>query len=524
VPWIAAVFLAVRTFFVERLGLLATFALVALQPVFVFFHGNENLPNFVGALAAAGAVLATERAVRSAKNRGAWLVLLALSVHGVLCSYPEMLPFVVMPAGLLWLRAWFKLKPATAWRPALAISTAWILGCVLNPVSTLRAWSGFIASFDTARANQNWANLFDSLSVVEYPPGLASLSAAAARSLGPIVGVLLTLVLLLGIFFALRRAVDRVGAIFTLAGSAALLAYTLYTGFDYGWQKTVQFGGAFWAAMFPVAIIDALAASVPTNVRVRQVLRVALVSVVAFFTYATVVNCLDGHRWSYRKILTQDWFTLRDYGRSELHDQPVLVDGATFRMAFFHGMWAAYFLPDCELYFAARGRENGGYLRETVKHESREPLPPISAYLVSRDWAETFDANSPRLVLGDTVALLKKANRVMTLSGVYPDNGYPDNAESEVHIGIRPHSTSTLRFVVVPRSRTTVTTSWHMKATVEGGAAVERDFTGPPPWKIEAPLTAGRLNNVELTALPKPAEDPLPPFLVREVKVETRSE
>lgn len=40
IPWIAAVFLAVRTFFFGKLGMTATFALIVLQPVFVFYHGN----------------------------------------------------------------------------------------------------------------------------------------------------------------------------------------------------------------------------------------------------------------------------------------------------------------------------------------------------------------------------------------------------------------------------------------------------------------------------------------------------
>ncbi|MEO7600389.1 MAG: hypothetical protein ABIV50_15760, partial [Opitutus sp.] len=97
VPWIAAVFLAVRTFWVGRLSLIATFALIIFQPVFVFFHGNSNLPNFVGALTAAAVVIATERSLRPGSGRWVWWVLLAFSLHGLLCSYPEMLPFVVIP-------------------------------------------------------------------------------------------------------------------------------------------------------------------------------------------------------------------------------------------------------------------------------------------------------------------------------------------------------------------------------------------------------------------------------------------
>src|SRR5690606_24199544 len=76
IPWIAAVFLTVRTCFCGKLGMLATCARVVLQPVFVFFHGNSNLPNFVGAVMAAGAVIAPERGLRRDAGRGVWLSLL----------------------------------------------------------------------------------------------------------------------------------------------------------------------------------------------------------------------------------------------------------------------------------------------------------------------------------------------------------------------------------------------------------------------------------------------------------------
>jgi hypothetical protein len=88
IPWIAAVFLAVRTFLVGRLGNVATFALIALQPGFVFFHGNSNLPNFVGALMAAAVVIATERSLRDESGRVVWLILLAAGLPGLLGSYP----------------------------------------------------------------------------------------------------------------------------------------------------------------------------------------------------------------------------------------------------------------------------------------------------------------------------------------------------------------------------------------------------------------------------------------------------
>jgi hypothetical protein len=521
IPWIAAVFLAVRTFLVGRLGIVSTFALIALQPVFVFFHENSNLPNFVGALMAAAVVIATERSLREETGRGVWLILLGVGLHGLLCSYPEMLPFVVIPGGLLWLRAWISRGPRAAWRPALLTASAWIVGAVINPATTVRAYTGFVASFDTARANQNWANLFDPLSWPEYLPSLATLSVGTGLTLGPVVGGLLSVVILVGIGLAFRRALDRVGALFILGGSMALLAYTLYTGFNYGWQKTVQFGGAFWAAWLPVAIIDAFAVAKSPSPAARWLQRASLVGLVAFFGLATFLNCFDGHKWSHRKIITQDWFTVRDFSRRSLSNAPVLVDGSTFRMAFFHGMWAAYFLPDNELYFAARGKENGGYLRDSVANEARTRVPPPAAFLVSRDWADTFDRNSERLVDGDTVTLLKKSNRVLEMNGLQPENGPPENAEASFDLTIVPHSKSQLQFTLLARPKIgDDARHWKIVRQIGRGAPSTTELNGPPPWLISIPLQPGEPNHLSFSAEPVPPEQSMPPFMIHDIRVQ----
>lgn len=524
VPWIAGVFLAVRTFLVGRLHFVTLIALVTLQPVFVYFHGNANLPNLLGALCAGAAVIATERALRPGGGRMVWLGLLAVSVHGLFCSYPEMIPFVVMPAGLLWLRAWFAGTLHEVWRPASAAALGWIAGIALNPASSVRAARGFVASFDAARADDAWANLFAPISAVQYPAALATLSVGAVKSLGVVAVVLLTLVLVTGLFLAWRRALDRVGALLILSGAGALLLYTLGTGFNYGWQKTVQFGGVLWVAFFPVAIVDALAGWAPADPWRRLLARVALGGALAFFGYTTVFNGLDSHKWSTRKILTQDWFALRDYARTQLRDIPVLVDAASFRMAFFHGMWATYFLPQSDLYFADRGFENGGYLRGGVKKESDGPLPPLDAYLVGRPWAETFDANSPRRFTGDILVLLEKANRVSAFGGLQPENGLPENAEAIARLDVRPHSPSTLVMVLAPHRAENESTVWRMRREAEGQPLFTAEVAGPPPWRIDVPLVPGRLNRVEFVADPAPAANPLPPFVVREIRIEAAND
>lgn len=519
-PWVAAVFLVVRTFLVHRLGRAAVFALVVLQPVFVYFHGNANLPNLLGALCAAAAVLATERILRAEPGRAGWLVLLALSVHGLLCSYPEMLPFVVMPAGLLWLRTWFSGEIRHVWRTSSFAALGWIAGLALNPASTTRGWGGFVASFGAARANQNWANLFDPLSPLQYVPALATLSVGATREVGLLGGVLLTIMLIVALSIAWRRASDRAGAGFILSGAGALLVYTMATGFNYGWQKTVQFGGPLWAAFLPVAIVATLSAETPSRRSIRFVWRTTLAVVIAFFAYATLFNCRDSHKWSGRKLITEDWFGLREFARERLFAQPVLVDGASFRMAFFHGMWATYFLPDSPLHFSERGKkDNGGYLGGGVRTEARDAVPPPAAFLVSREWADTFDANSPRLFAGDTVALLGQANRVFHWSGLHPDNGPPENAYSRVTLEVLPHSSSELVLVLAVHEEVNSSATWRVRRTAPGAPEFATNIAGPAPWRIVVPLVAGQSNHLELAAESVRAPGSRPPFVVREIGI-----
>ncbi|ACB77278.1 hypothetical protein [Opitutus terrae] len=522
VPWIAAVFLTVRTFLSNRLGSVGTFALVALQPVFVFFHGNANLPNLLGALCAGGVVAAVERALRGGPGRGAWLALLAFSLHGLLCSYPEMLPFVALPAGLLWLRAWFSDTLANVWRPAAATAGAVIVGLALNPTSSARAWYGFVTSFETARANLSWANLFDRITPLQYVPALATLSVGATKILGVLVGAVLTILLLAALALTLRRARDRFGAWFILSGAGALLAYTIITGFNYGWQKTVQFGGPLWAAFFPVAILDTLAAAAPTSTRRRRIVRSTLLAILALFGYATFYNCVIEHQWSQRKMITEDWFRLRGYAHQHLAGSPLLIDGATFPMMFFHSMWATYFLPDSSLYFAARGYGNGGYLRDAVRNESRDPLPALSGVLVSRAWAESFDANSPRLFSGDTVALLARSNRLVKSTGLFPDDGPPEQAYTHVAIELLPHTASQLVFAIASRNRKADATTWEVRRETAGAPDYVQRLGGPPPWRLVVPLVADQVNRVSFIASPVP-DLSYPPFAVREVRIENQA-
>lgn len=525
--WFAAVYLALRTFVTEKPALLTGAALVCLQPIFVFFYGNANLPNLLGALTGAATIIAVERAARAgAESRvefTAWATLAALSLHGLLCSYPEMGPFVLLPCGLLWLRPWFTQGPRAFGRTGLLIATVMLAGAALNPATAVRAVHGFMASFAIARADSNWANLFNPLELPEYIPALVTLSISGAKELGWWFGGPLSGLIVVVSGLIIGRSRDRFGLAASLSGSVILLVYTLLTGFAYGWQKTVQFSGIFFAMSFPVAAVEILWSLRPDSVFKRRLATGALGALLVFLAYATVMNCRDIYKWSDRKVISADWFALREQSRTTLSQAPVLVEAATFRMAFFHGMWSAYFLSDSHIYFGARGEESGGYLRSGIINEQNHEIPPPAAILVGHDWAETFDANSPRLLTGREYALLQKSNRVFKLSGVFPLNGVPDQARGAFSLEILPHSPSNLLLELAPRAKAGwPAAEWKLTRHAEGAEDFAATVTGPSPWHIKIPLVAARRNLITLTLAAQGDPAVALSFPLRRLRIEDR--
>ncbi|HEX2861181.1 MAG TPA: hypothetical protein VHN79_06060, partial [Lacunisphaera sp.] len=144
--WFALVYLVLRTFVTDTPSRLTGAAMVCLQPVFVFFHGNANLPNLLGILTGTALIVALERALRAGTDARpeftAWAALAGLSFHGLLCSYPEMVPFALLPCALLWLRPWFTRGPRTHWRTGLLLAVVLLAGATMNPATTVRAVRG----------------------------------------------------------------------------------------------------------------------------------------------------------------------------------------------------------------------------------------------------------------------------------------------------------------------------------------------------------------------------------------------
>lgn len=500
--WFATGYLTLRTFINDAPTPVAGLGLVCLQPIFVFFFGNSNLPNLLGTLTGTVVIVGLERALRAGPGGGreftAWSVLTALALHGLLCSYPEMIPFVLLPCALLWLRPWFTAGPRAAWRAALLTFGVALAGLALNPATTIRAYHGFIESFNFARADTVWANLFGPLEAAEYVPGLITLSIPGARELQVWLGWPLSALLVVLFGLLVRHSRDRFGLLAGLSSGAVLVAYTLVTDFSYGWQKSVQFCGIF-VAILPPAMLDLLRRLPAGPAPARRVGRAAFGALAVFMAYAVIMNCGEIYKWSQRKVLSNDWFTLREHGRATLAKTPVLIDAATFRMAFFHSMWATYFLADSHLYFGARGKESGGYLRQSVVNEATHKIPPAAPILVGREWADAFDANSPRILTGTEYALLYQSNRVRDISGWFPLNGLPHHATGNLVIELTPHSHSVLHLEFGPRLANLLPTGeWETRRTVPGAPDLIFQTIGAPPWIMRIPLVAGQSNRVQI--------------------------
>lgn len=404
--WVAAVFLTVRAFITERLSNASFIALGAAQPLFAFYHHNENLPNLLGMLSGATAVLALHEALRATENARALLSRAsvgALAFHGLLCSYPEMVPFILLPIGALALHR-IAQQPNHDWRIVAVVVSTLLIGAALNPATAIRAWHGFSVSLASARANSSWANILGTVEPTQFLPALLTLSAKAGRELGLVGGAIVSLALVAAAAFTLHRARARLGLVLVFSGALVLALYTATTGFLYGWQKTVQFSGVFITAVLPVGLVAILGGAGDRSAWRRA----ALVGVVVFFVYAHSIILLDLWKWSGRKTLSSDWLALAPTLRQS-HVGRVVVHDATFSHAFFHGMWSTYFLRDVTVSYAPGGTQSGGYLRDSVVVEIASDSG--AAHLVSRAWADTSAGTAPRLLTGREFVLLAPSSK-----------------------------------------------------------------------------------------------------------------
>jgi len=399
--WLAAVYLMIRRFVAERLSAAALAALAFLQPVFAFYHHNANLPNLLGMLCGAGACLAVAHGAQAAAIQRRWprgpALWAALSGHGVLVSYPELAPFVALPAALLWLRAGWQSPARDQRRALLAFGTAASLGTVfLNPVTTLRAASGFATAFLAARQDATWANIFANVPAAGWLPAWLTLSPKSGTELGMVGGFAATAGLAAAIAVVFRFARDPRGLALTLAGAAVLASYTALTGFHYGWQKTLQFSGVFAATILPAGIV-----AVAGPGRRRWLSSVLAAGVAALCLYASAIVTLETWKWSGRKKLERDWLPLLEVRLPG----DTRVEPSTFPQPFFHGMWSTYFLRHTPLVFPTAAGDNVGYLLNTTATVATRRAP-VEAWFVGRAWAERRGVPVPALREGQGFALL----------------------------------------------------------------------------------------------------------------------
>ncbi len=361
-PWLAAQFMLWRTFFGRAMPHALLVLIPVLQPIFVFFHANANTPNLVGVLVGALAIVAVAKGASVTPERRVWAVLLALAVHGLLCSYPEAVPAVAAPILLLLGRE----VRDFGWRVLAWPLVAVLAGVVVNPLTTLRAWNGFFCSLHAADSPAVLANIFAKLDTIERLPAAVTLSVPFAHDLqSPWLALAVALLLLGSAAVAIASARDRFGALALTSGIAVIGVYTAWAQFGYGWQKTIQFSAVIVATLVPVAGTTALAASRDGRKWLRVATYGAAVCLLIGFAYATVANIREAHKWSQRKYLTTEWFQAREYGRHALRDVPILVEGRGFEWPFFYTMWASYFLGDSPIIYV--GDElTGGYLRAEI--------------------------------------------------------------------------------------------------------------------------------------------------------------
>jgi hypothetical protein len=459
--------------------------------MFIYLRANGNLPNLLGALAGAVAVAATARCLGTREERMPWLALLTLSVSALLYSYPEILPFILLPGTFLLARATVRAPRQVSW-----VLLACMLGVALNPATALRAYHGFLGSFQAARADQNWANIFAHLGPSQFLPALVTISVPMAHYLGAIPCLLASIALLSAAVMAFHRAKDRFGAAASLSGGALLAVYTIATGFHYGWQKTALYSGAFLVALLPIAALDAC-----WRARGRRGRALGLAVVLVLAT-GVVFQAMELQKWSLRKCLDRDWLDLRAAAGMR-PGGTIVVDSATFRMSFFYGMWSAYLLPDHRLLYAGRGVANGGHLGSRVLTESDPWLAGSRFALVSPEWAKTFDANSEPLYSSGNAVLLRSANRVTRLDGLWPETGVPMTSGNRIAIELVPHARSELHLTLAPSGAgPTGPRSWHIRRNLRLAAVFACDVGGAPPWRIAIPLEPSQLNQIEIRSLP----------------------
>ncbi len=451
-PWLLTVLAIARHLGLptlkRRLVVLSCFC----QPVLFFFIANGNLPNLLGTIFGGGLWLLALLVCDG--RRRVWPVVVAgvFFIHGMLCSYPEILAFSLIPVALLVVKHFIQTNAGRA-KPALVLALVVLGGLCLNPVTTMRTWNGMLNSLNQVHQDANWANLFARLSFAGYVPSLITLAMPSMRLYGMIGGAVASIAVLTSCVLVIRSSPRQNILLISLSGFAVLLLFTAATSFSYGWQKSAQFFGIHLAVLFPVLLSGTVQdAFHPPGF--RRLPRWALLATLVVMVHGILGNTADNLKTAGTKGLTRQLLALRDRVASELPGQTCYVDGATFRAAFFQSMWSARIFARNPIVFLSRQEQAGGYLRDSVNQASAAPSSPDTLYYVDAAWAQAFDYEPDSLVNDRVGVLIRQHNLVTEMTGFYRTTGIPDYAEASFALTICPVTDGWLELTLTPEGET----------------------------------------------------------------------
>jgi hypothetical protein len=166
-------------------------------------------------------------------------------------------------------------------------------------------------------------------------------------------------------------------------------------------------------------------------------------------------------------------------------------------------MWAIYALPNSRLTLDARGEQMGGYLSDFLPR-SASATPAANrprAYLVSREWADSLDADATRLSVGRQHAMITQTNKVVAQTGVMPLTGVPQSAKAQFSLTLLPYDDGWLEMEIAlrsadPSARLPLTVRYGNPEQAETWQTVRSEY----PWSLRLPVHGGVKCQIKVVA------------------------
>ena len=208
------------------------------------------------------------------------------------------------------------------------------------------------------------------------------------------------------------------------------------------------------------------------------------------------------------KGLTLSSLALRDRMATEFQNQPLYVDGATFRASFFQSMWSAEIFARNPLFFLSRQIEAGGYLHDFVNLAPPTPPPPNGLYYVATDWANAFDYDSAPLYHDRVGVLLKQHNLITKFTGFHRSTGLPQFAKAEFSLSIYPYASGWLELTLEPNGKSDSCRFQGSVTTSSGAQTLTVNSDANRRMVARFPLKAGESNVISVAISGAPILDP----------------